>query len=307
MKLRKYLRQYLLPVSMFFLITTLLLATYTCLSSNRTLAVQDEIPGKGLTLSPLRSELEIAPGTSLDGQIMVANSTDKLMAISFGAEEFSVINQQYDYAFAEDSDMTKWISFSPAQTDLMAGQNKLISFRVGVPLSAEPGGRYLSLFASTDVKTSDSGINSRQRVASLLYITVVGSVTRNGSLLSLTSPWAAGGESAWSMVLRNTGTTHFRSRYSAIIKNILDDSEAANVSGDTLILPGTVRSISDKLPLPQFPGIYKVVYTIGLGDKPSVVETRWLIYMPLWAIIIALVAIIFIILALFRKIKTKKR
>jgi hypothetical protein len=277
-----------------------------CLLPNRTLAINDGSVEKGLTLSPLRSELEIAPGTSLDGQIMVTNSTDKPMAVSFSAEEFSVINQQYDYAFTEDSDTAKWISFNPAQTDLTAGQNKVISFRVGAPLSAEPGGRYLSLFASTNVKTSDGGFNSRQRVASLLYITVAGSVTRNGNLISLTSPWAVGGESMWSMTLQNTGTTHFRSRYSTVVKNVLGDGEVANASWDTLILPGTVRAVSDKLPLPQFPGIYKIVYTIGLGDKPAVVETRWLIYMPLWAIIITLVAVISIISVLFRRIKTKK-
>lgn len=258
---------------------------------------------KGLTLSPLRTELNIIPGTLSNGVLTTTNSTDKPIVVQLSAEEFSVVNQQYDYSFSSGSDISKWVTFASNNLNLAAGESKQVSFSVSVPLSAEPGGRYLSLFASTDIKISDSGINSRQRVASLLYITVDGSVTRDGNLISLTSPWAISGESMWSMTLQNTGTTHFRSRYSAVIKNVLFDGEVTSVSGDTLILPGTVRVILDKLLLPQFPGLYKIVYTIGLGDKPAVLETRWLIYMPLWATTVIVIFIVFIILALFRKTK----
>ncbi len=258
---------------------------------------------KGLTLSPIRTELNIVPGTLSDGVLITTNSTDKPIVVQLSAEEFSVVNQQYDYSFSSGSDISKWVTFASNNLNLAAGESKQVSFSVSVPLSAEPGGRYLSLFASTDIKISDSGINSRQRVASLLYITVDGNVIRDGNLISLTSPWVIGGDNMWSMTLQNTGTTHFRSRYSAVIKNVLFDGEVTSVSGDTLILPGTVRVISDKLPLPQFPGLYKIVYTIGLGDKPAVLETRWLIYMPLWATTVIVIFIVCIILVLFRKTK----
>ena len=264
-------------------------------------AAAQGIESKGLTLSPLRTELNIMPGTLSDGVLITTNSTDKPIVVQLSAEEFSVVNQQYDYSFDSGSDIAKWVKFASNNINLAAGESKQVSFSIAVPLNAEPGGRYLSLFASTDI--SDNDINSRQRVASLLYITVDGNVIRDGNLISLTSPWAISGDNMWSMTLQNTGTTHFRSRYNAVIKNILFDGEVANVSGDALVLPGTVRVVSDKMPMPQFPGLYKVIYTIGLGDKPAIVETRWLIYMPLWATIIIVICIIFIILALLRKTK----
>lgn len=243
------------------------------------------IKPKGLTLSPLRSELDIALGTSLDGILTVTNSTDNPMTVSLSAEEFSVTNQQYDYAFTAESDVSTWVTFSPPQVDLAVGETKKIAFSVGVPLTAEPGGRYISLFASTDTAVQDAGVGSRQRIASLLYITVLGEVTRAGHLVSLSSPWAVGGKTMWSMALQNTGTTHYRSRYSVNVQNLLGYDVGAKTTGDALILPGTVRSVVDNLPLPQLPGLYTYIYTIGLGDTPATTQTRLVMYLPPVAIV----------------------
>ena len=143
------------------------------------------------------------------------------MTVSLSVEKFSVINQQYDYAFTEGSDLAKWVTFNPVEVNLTVGESKKISYTIGVPLSAEPGGRYISLFASTNVETLSGDTSSLQRIASLLYITVLGDVTRAGNLVSLTSPWAISGESIWSVAIQNTGTTHFRSRYNVQMNNLL--------------------------------------------------------------------------------------
>jgi len=238
-------------------------------------SVNASSPPQGLLLSPLRTEINLAPGTVYGGVLTVANKTTAPMVVSLNAEEFSVINQQYDYAFTQESQVAKWVTFNPSELTLAAGEGKTVSYQVSVPLSAEPGGRYISLFASTDTGAQqDGGVNSRQRIASLLYITVLGDVTRAGHLISLTSPWAISGESKWSVAIQNTGTTHFRSRYTVNIHNVLSYDVGSSTSGDALILPGTIRSIVDTLPLPLFPGLYKYIYTIGLGDTPAVIETR---------------------------------
>lgn len=257
---------------------------------------------KGLTISPIRTEIDIAPGTSKGGTLLITNSDIKSIDVKLSAEQFSVINPQYDYAFVNDSTIAKWVTFGLSEFELKPNETKQINFIVGVPINAEPGGRYISLFASTNTGSAGENINSLQRVASLLYITVAGDVTRNGNLISLTSPWIVGGESQWSVVLQNTGTTHFRSQYNVQIQNLWGGA-VANMSGDALILPGTVRSVVDRLPLPQIPGIYKIVYNIELGDEPAKNEISWMIYMPLWAIIILAIFVMLIIWLLFRKIK----
>jgi hypothetical protein len=237
--------------------------------------------GRGLVLSPLRHELEIAPGTSANGVLTVTNSTDKEMSVTLSTEVFTVINQQYDYAFTEDSEATKWVSFNPSKINLKANESTKVAFIVSVPLQSEPGGRYLSMFVSNNTTTSGNGLNYRQRIASLLYITVTGDVSREGHLLSLTSPWFITSDSIWSVALQNTGTTHYKSRYNVQIVNLLGGREVVSSElGESLILPGSVRSISSKMPLPNLPGVYKAVYTIGLGDNPAQIETRYILYTP---------------------------
>jgi hypothetical protein len=261
---------------------------------------------KGLTLSPIRNELEIAPGTSLDGVLLVTNSTSNPIIVNLSAEEFSVIDQQYDYSFTEESNVAKWVNFNSNEVNLNAGESREVKYNVGVPLSAEPGGRYISLFASTDTGQQAQGVISRQRIASLLYITVTGDVTRSGNLIGLTSPWLISDKSDWSATLQNVGTTHYRSRYSVSVQDLFGNEMADKTTGSTLILPGTVRLIDNKLPIPRFPGLYKVIYTIGLGDTPAKTETRLIIYMPLWASLILSAAMVVVLLVIFRKRSRKQ-
>ena len=303
MKIYNISRRYLLAVIVSFLFVVVVSVVFVCSYSTQPAAAQDKTT-KGLTLSPLRSELNIAPGTSLDGTLTVTNSTDKPMLVSLSAEEFSMINQQYDYAFTVESNLAKWVTFNSNEVNLAVGESKKISFTVGAPLSAEPGGRYISLFASTDTGIQDGGVSSRQRIASLLYITVLGDVSRVGHLLSIASPWAVSGNSIWSAIIQNTGTTHFRSRYNVQTMNLWGGVVASS-QGDALILPGTVRSVSDALPLPQPPGIYKIVYMIGLGDTPSVTETRFVLYATPLSTVAVVAVVVVLYLWLLRRRSSK--
>ncbi len=261
---------------------------------------------KGLTLSPLRNELEIEPGTSLDGVLKITNNSTKTMAVTMSAEVFSVINQQYDYAFTAESNVVKWVSFNHPNINLEPGNSENITYSVGVPLSAEPGGRYISLFASTDTNSDNSAVESKQRIASLLYITVSGDISRVGYLVSLSSPWLISGDSIWNVALQNTGTTHYRSRYNLQIKDLLWNGTVTDMSGEVLILPGTIRLISDTMPAPLWPGLYKAVYNIGLGDNPAVTKTHLILYMPTWATIFVLVVFATLVYWFIRKRIIKK-
>lgn len=283
-KFNKYAFSYLLSLVCVF--------CFAIINSNLSFAISS----KGLTLSPLRSELDIAPGTSVGGSLMVKNSTNSDIEVLFGAEEFSVTNQQYDYKFIPESDLSKWVSYKSNNINLTAGQSSTVKYQISVPLSAEPGGRYISLFASTDTKGTEDSINSRQRVASLLYINVTGDVSRTGELLSLNHPWFVATQGQWSMMIQNKGTTHFRSRYNVKLKSVFSNDILLEESGDALILPGSVRLTPDDVLIPKIPGFYKVIITVGLGDTPSKNVTRLMVFMPPY-VIISLVIILTLIIS----------
>jgi len=296
----KRLRQYI-PVVIFAVCISLFnnLFVYVDAANSETAGL------KGLTISPIKSQFEISPGTSRTGVLSVTNSTNELMEINFSAEEFRVTNQNYDYAFTSESDVAKWIKFDNSEITLSSGQSSEVGYLVGVPLSAEPGGRYISIFASTE-SNSLSGIKSKQRIGSLLYVTVLGDVSRLGNLISLSSPWLVfeGGE--WSASLQNTGTTHYVSRYNVSIVNLISGSVVSNSTGDAMILPGTVRLVTDVLPSLNWPGLYKVIYEIGLGDTPATYETRYVLYLPPVATVSAVVVITILSVTILRRKKSKK-
>lgn len=261
---------------------------------------------KGLTVSPLRTEAEVAPGTSQDKTLSITNNNKTPITVRLSAEEFSVINQQYDYAFNIETELVKWVTFASNTIEVAPGETKSVAFRIGVPIDAEPGGRYISMFASTEAGSAGDGSTSRQRVGSLIYLTVIGNVSRVGQLVSLSAPWFVASSTDWRAALQNTGTTHYYSRYNVVIQDMFGGTQSSTTVGEALILPGTVRSVSDAVPLPRFPGIYKLTYTIGLGDTPAKVETRYMIYLPTAAIVVIIFAAILIV-ALVGEYRSRKR
>jgi hypothetical protein len=299
-------RRLLSAVPAIILIFSFLCTTFL---SNQIVFATDQVMPKGLTVSPLRTDLALAPGTSFDGSLEITNSTDRPMTVNLSVEEFSVIDPQYDYSFNATTKLTKWVTFTPSTLDLAVGQSVQAKFKVGVPAGAEPGGRYLSMFATTDTSSQSEGVASQQRIASLIYLTVNGDFTRSGKLVSFSAPWFLTGGSEWSASLHNTGTTHYNSRYSVSVQTLLGDKTISETNGSSLILPGTIRSIKDSITLPSQLGIYKAVYTIGLGDSPAVVETRYFIYLPPVAGVVLIFSVIVIIslIAEYRYRKTHRK
>ena len=239
---------------------------------------------RGLALSPLRSEYDIDPGGSKNTAIKVSNFTAKPLDVTMDVEEFNVTGQQYDYQFSADTGVSKWVSFATNNLHINPGQTRDDEVTVTVPAGTEPGGYYISLFATNDQPAAAGAVRTVERVASLLYITVAGDVTRTGSLKSLQSPFIFDGYTKWKMLIANTGTTHFRSQYTVSLRNIFDGSEAAKYTGSSLILPGTERAVYARIPAPHYAGIYRVIYHVGLGDSPAVMKQYWIVFLPAQAV-----------------------
>jgi len=254
------------------------------------LDVAAETKGTGLGLSPLRNELELLPGTSYTGMLDLYNDSGATKKIRLEAEEFSVVNTAYDYKFKPESGASKWISFDKNEIELDAGQKFSIEYTLGVPLMSEPGGYYITIFA-TDIGSLDSSlsVNYLQRIGSLIYLNVSGDVTRHGELVLLNSPWATADNVRWGVNIQNSGSTHFRSLYSATLTSLFSSDVISKTSGDSLVLPGTVRYIDGSIEHPFWPGVYKIEFDIGLGDNPAYKESKYVLFIPVaWLIAIGL-------------------
>ncbi|MDN5275537.1 MAG: exported protein of unknown function [Candidatus Saccharibacteria bacterium] len=234
---------------------------------------------QGLSVTPLRREVEIAAGTSFMSSLSLTNNGQTPLTVEMSAESFGVINQAYDYRFDESSPESKWVTFSPASVDLKQGESREIEYTIGVPVGAEAGGHYLSFFASSRPSELTTGIDPLERIASLVYVTVPGDISRTGALLDLQTPSVVLQKGTWSATIQNSGSTHFRSVYNITLQSLFGKS-ISSYENTALILPGSVRLVSNTTPTPQWIGLYKVDYSIGLGDSPAVKSTHWFLYLP---------------------------
>lgn len=255
-----------------------------------------------IKVSPVRTELEISPGTIKYDFIEITNNSTNPTDVQLTAEEFNVINQKYDYIFTDDSDVVKWIGFEVSTFKLEANETKKIKYSVGVPNNTEPGGRYISLFASSRIK-NDGGFASKQRVASLIYVTIIGDVTKTGALVNFNSPWLTGRDGGWSTTIRSNGSTHFHSLQSVTIFNLFGN-KVAESSNDSLILPASIKLTTNTLPNLSLPGVYRAIYKVSLGDSPSVEKKTILIYLPSW---VGYVFILIIVILLMKNITKKPK
>ena len=265
---------------------------------------------KGLTVSPLRTELTVEPGRSVTKEMRVTNRSDQPIEVSMSAKVFKTVNDQYDYAFIDrqndGGEPGDWVRFENRTFTLASNKSTLLRYQLAVPLKAEPGGRYISVFASTLASESTTNAEpSLQQVGSLLYVTVAGDVTRTGSLLGFTAPKVTTKDIAWSAQIRNSGSTHFRTKYVATVSSMFG-MRVGEAAGDALILPGTVRLVSDTISI-KTPGIYRIDYVLGLGDSPAHKYTMWVVYMPVYATVIAVISVGSLLLGGFSVYKRKKR
>lgn len=247
----------------------------------------------GLTIQPLRQELALDPGQTVNSTLQVTNNTKQNQTVYMGSETFDVINENYDYSFSRAEGANKWISFKETDALIKPAGSHIFNYSLAVPDSAEPGGRYIAIFASVNQKSGDVDITNR--AGQLSYITVNGDVTKQGQILSLDLPkFSVKNSLSWQTRLQNNGSAHFNSQITAVIYNIFG-KKVGQTSQKHLILPNKIRQLSGQVQLGKWPGLYRIQFKVGRGDLPAQFQTKWVVYLPLWSIIILIVLITFVI------------
>lgn len=253
-----------------------------------------------LSISPIRNEISVAAGVTYTSNLVIENSTDQSIGIDMYAQTFSVQNQSYDYSFHDSSSLNQWVRFSPSTFDLAAQHTQKVSYTIGVPSDATPGGKYFSLFAATTDKGLSNGIATSRRVGSLVYLTVPGDPSHKGELLGLNTPTIAFSPIDWSEKVNNTGANYFRSEYTVSLQTIWG-APVVTQKSSALVLSSSVRLVSGQLATPQWIGLYKVSANFSLGDNGTQTDSRWLVYLPLSQLAVIILIIISCILLVTRR------
>lgn len=246
-----------------------------------------EVKNKGLYISPLRQLIEVDVKKPYQGQITVANYTEKQAQIKLSVEEFKVTDYVYDYRFVNPP-TNKWIKLSQESVSLAPNKRAKIDYTIIAPDQTAPGGYYFTLFASQGIPASTGGIAKEVRAGALLNLTVKGNLVYSNYVKSSHVPWIViGDEVPLQVDIKNDGNVHFFSSLTARTKGLFTDHLFQ--TGNHQFFPHTVRRLSTELPSPKLPGIYRIEYGYSATSGEAVQKERYFLFMPVWFLCLLIV------------------
>jgi hypothetical protein len=261
---------------------------------------------ESLRVLPLRSRPVIESGQTLASTLEVKNSGSEPLLIRLSAEKFAVTNEQYDYRFEEGSE-SDWVRFPVSEFVLQPEEQRDVAYSIAVPGNASPGGYYFSLFAAGEPTAQSDAIREVKRVASLVYLEIPGDLRRDGKIVDANLVRLTFDRNlSYELRLINQGNVHYevdsRLKLTSILNNQLSDFQLTG-----LLLPGTIRKLQTDIMLPVLPGIYKVDGTVSFPAEKQNVPTRYVLYVPPWAILLGVIVIGFLSYRHYAKRHNHKR
>jgi hypothetical protein len=234
---------------------------------------------RGLLITPPRQYLSVDPGKPTKSSITIANITENPLDVTLSVEQFSVADYTYEYAF--DSPKEKWISLEATLVTLKKTESRTISYTINPPANAKPGGHYFTIFASANL-----GEGRKVRTATVLYITAMGEVSKQSTIVKSSTPFISfGSELPFQVDIKNTGNTHFIAYTSGVAQGLLPFPSQKPNEVAHVILPDTIRRIDEKATAPILPGVYRFEYGYREEEGKEVREWQYLLHLPVWSIV----------------------
>lgn len=278
-----------------------------------------------LTVSPPHQQIILIPGETYEGSIRVSTpneaTTDLVYSVSINP--FNQVagseNSDEDNYSSVDTEMEtnynqiiNWIILGKKGGSVPPNSSDTIPFTIIVPEDAPAGGQYAAIMVQDDTDRGNPDgnimIESKTRIAAIIYAEVVGETRNEGSILENKIPsfLLSNTLDAFSSI-KNDGNVHTNASYILqvypLFSNdpICDNEEKPTTS---LIMPETSKSHSETCNLPSI-GFFRAKQTVKIFGEISIVE-KTVIVCPLWLIFIVLFFIAFIIIWLVSRIKARK-
>ncbi|MDB5178412.1 MAG: exported protein of unknown function [Patescibacteria group bacterium] len=241
---------------------------------------------QGFGISPTSQEVELAPGGSFSGEVTVINDGDSDVIYRMYASDYKVTGEDYRSSFdssgkrADVSPVT-WFGLPDAKLVIKARAQVKVPYTITAPKTATVGGHYGAIFVETIPPAGKGGafISRVERVGSLVYITIAGSLMKTGRTLPLDVPWLQSlPPIEGTLRVRNTGNTHFLAEGKARLATPFSGvGKPVAFRGE--VLPGTTRRFDLKLPSGSPMGLYHVTATVQYLGKTETMS-HWTLLIP---------------------------
>lgn len=246
--------------------------TLALFGANTPVNAQDKL---SLSISPVLFNLTANPGDTVTNTAKITNvTTDKPQAIVMEIEPFTgtetgdaVVSDSGDPAYS----LKDWVKFSPSSFTIPPGQAQTVSYTIKIPTSAEPGGRYGSILASTpETKLNNgTGVSTVQKIGSLVLLQVAGPVNYQANVKSFapTKNLFERSPITFTMRLHNDSTVHIQPKGFITIADMFGRKVTDVVVPAKIILPKEDRVVDVVWPGPASIGRYTATLLLVYGDK----------------------------------------
>ena len=272
------------------------------------------------TVTPMGQNIELVPGETYEGSIIVANPATATNDFSYkvSVNPYNVRGEEYTVNFADEtnqSQITKWISFHEPAGTLKPNESRRVNFTITVPEDAAGGGQYATIMVSSaDNNTGDGDVqvNNIFEIASIIYARVDGEINRDGRILENKLPGFIFDLPAESLVkVDNHGNIHELAKVTLVVHdfftgNVVYPTEGSDGVVEEVIMPDTTRAIIREIDgIPPL-GIFNMEQTVNYMGQESVTK-QTIIVCPIWFIIIVVITIATITGAIIGIVKHHKR
>lgn len=284
----------------------------------------------GYLISPVREELFLDKGKSETVILTIENVTEvpttaKAIVNNFGPSA----DESGQPAIDIDGKINFGNSFvelvEPIEDVKLEPNTKVeVPVTITVPNDASPGGYYgVVRFASTD-QQGDANVSLSASIGTIFLVTVPGEFSESMELVELSSATNSntkrliiGDGSDLQIVTRlnNTGNIHLQPFGKISITNssgeVVETYEFNSGNERANVLPDSIRAFVDEIQYDKFFGKYTVTANLGYGDGGGLItakNTFWVV--PLWVVIVSILAIVAIIIAaflLYRKLMKSRK
>ncbi len=230
----------------------------------------------GLTISPTSVDQQIAPGGSYHSTIMVINQGETNIDYRIYATPYSVSGEDYKPYFAPiqgATDISSWVSLSKTQSSLKPGSQDSIAFTITVPKGVGAGSYYGTIFAETVEKNNTSGVITRKRVGTVVYIQVTGKTISRGNIASWSVPWLQKAPLNASLKLANTGSVHYTATVNVKVSDLFGGSKFT-YERQPKVLPQKLRNIPVVWDRGATFGLFKVSGSVTYLGKTQKLQTK---------------------------------
>ena len=264
----------------------------------------------GLTISPTSIDKQIAPGSSYKGDVLVINQGEENFSYKLYATPYSVSGEEYKPYFTPIKgavDITSWINFGSKGNTLKGGSQDTIPVTISVPKGTGAGSYYATLFAETEDKGA-SGVITRKRVGTVVYIRVTGDAKEQGGVEGWSVPWLQNDPFKASLKLTNTGSVHYQSTVKVTVSDLFGNAKYI-YERQPKVLPQKVRQVPVEWEKGAKFGLFKVTGDVTYFGNKEALPTRYVfIASPAYRLItvVVLVAFVSFIVYVGRKRVAKK-